>query len=129
MRHGGPSELSRQHTEPGSKARERRLRPGEFDKLKALLSVNRNPWAAPAFELAIETSLRQGALFSLQWEWVDLNNRIIRIPAEARGADNKEGGPRPPLSTRAVNVFRSLAATSEGLEAHLARSSTVCTVR
>lgn len=119
---GLPTPVDNIRKPSGSKARERRLRPGEFEKLKALLSASRNPWVAPAFELAIETSLRQGALFSLHWGWVDLKNRVVRIPAEARGADNKGVPPVLPLSTRAVNVLRNLAATSEGAEARLARS-------
>ncbi len=117
---GLPNPLDNIRKPSGSKARERRLRPGELDKLKAILSVTRNPWIGPAFELAIETSLRHGALFSLRWEWIDLNSRVVRIPAEARGAENKGVPPVLPLSTRAVNVLRSLAATSEGAEARLA---------
>ncbi len=44
----------------GSEARDRRLRPGEFEMVHARLSASGNLWAALAFELAIETSLRQG---------------------------------------------------------------------
>lgn len=106
----------------GSKARDRRLRPGEFEVLKALLAASRNPWAAPAFELAIETSLRQGALFSLRWEWVDLRSRVVRFPAEARGADNKGVPAVLPLSTRAVDVLRHLAAISEDGDVRLMRA-------
>ncbi|WP_255176054.1 hypothetical protein [Bordetella genomosp. 5] len=106
----------------GSKARDRRLRPGEFETLKALLMASRNPWAAPAFELAIETSLRQGALFSLRWEWVDLKSRVVRFPVEARGADNKGVPAVLPLSLRAVDVLRHLAAIFEGGDARLDRA-------
>ncbi len=119
---GLPNPLDNIRKPSGSKARERRLRPGEFDKLKTILSASRNPWVAPAFELAIETSLRQGALFSLQWKWIDLDKRVVRIPAEARGADNKGVPAALPLSTRAINVLRSLAAISEGTEARFKRS-------
>jgi integrase len=73
----------------GSKARDRRLRDGEFETLRGLLSASGNPCAAPAFELAVETSLRQSALFSVRWEWLDLGGRMLRFPPEARGADNK----------------------------------------
>lgn len=96
----------------GSQARDRRLRPGEFEVLHALLSASRNPWAAPAFELAIETSLRQGALFSLQWPWIDLDRRLVRFPPEARGADNKSVPAVLPLSLRAVAVLRHLVMLS-----------------
>jgi integrase len=105
----------------GSKARDRRLRPGEFEKLHGLLSATGNPWAAPAFELAVETSLRQGALFGVQWEWLDLAGRMLRFPTEARGTDNKGMPAVLPLSRRAVTVFRHLAAIAEGLEARLLR--------
>ena len=105
----------------GSKARDRRLRPGEFEKLHGLLSATGNPWAAPAFELAVETSLRQGALFGVQWEWLDLGSRMLRFPSEARGTDNKGVPAVLPLSRRAVTVFRHLAAIAEGSEARLLR--------
>ena len=73
----------------GSRARDRRLRPGEFAAIRARLAESQNPWVAPAFELAIETSLRQGTFFSLCWEWIKLDARMIEFPPEARGADNK----------------------------------------
>lgn len=106
----------------GSNARDRRLRPGEFDTLHVLLSSSGNRWAASAFELAIETSLRQSALFSIRWEWLDLPNRLIKFPPDARGADNKSVPAVLPLSRRAVAVLRYMAAISEGLEERLARS-------
>ncbi|MCS6600307.1 tyrosine-type recombinase/integrase [Burkholderia pseudomallei] len=107
----------------GSHSRDRRLLPMEFEKLHALLLASRNPWAGPAFELAIETSLRQGALLAICWEWVDLRCRLIKFPPEARGAVNKSVPAALPLSRRAIAVFRNLAAIAEGAEARLARSS------
>lgn len=106
----------------GSQARDRRLRSGEFEKLHRLLSASGNRWVAPAFELAIETSLRQSALFSVRWEWLDTDSRLIKFPPDARGADNKGVPAVLPLSSRAINVFRNLAAIAEGAEARLARS-------
>ncbi|WP_103852211.1 tyrosine-type recombinase/integrase [Burkholderia pseudomallei] len=120
---GLPNPLDNIRKPSGSKARDRRLRPGEFDKLKVLLSAGRNPWVAPAFELAIETSLRQGALFSLRWEWIDLMARIIRFPVDARGADNKGVPAVLPLSMRAANILRNLATIAEGDTARLGRAA------
>lgn len=88
--------------------RDRRLEPGEYEKIKAALAAGQNPYAAPAFDLAIETSLRQGTLFGLQWEWVDLDKRLIRIPLTARGAENKGVPAVLPLSSRAHRVLLSL---------------------
>lgn len=53
-----------------SSARDRRREAGEFEKIHAAQKSSGNPFAVPAFELAIETSLRQGTLFGLRWEWV-----------------------------------------------------------
>ena len=52
----------------GSHERDRRLRIGEYELLAAELSKSDNPWARPAFDLAIQTSLRQGMLFALRWD-------------------------------------------------------------
>lgn len=73
----------------GSAARERRLQDGEYEAIRGYLALSGNVYALPAFDLAIETSLRQGMLFAIQWEWVDLNARLIRIPAAWRRAGNK----------------------------------------
>ena len=113
---GLPNPLDNIRKPSGSKARDRRLRLGEFDKLHTLLSASGNPWAAPAFELAIETSLRQGTLFSLKWEWVDLRSRLVTFPPEARGTVNKGVPNVLPLSLRAVAVLRKLAAIAQGSE-------------
>lgn len=91
-----------------SSSRDRRLEPGEYDKIKASLAESGNVFAAAAFDLAIETSLRQGTLFSLQWEWVDLPKRLVRIPLSARGAENKGVPAALPLSSRAHQVLLSL---------------------
>lgn len=61
----------------GSKERDRRLVGSEYERISAALSASGNHWAAPAFDLAIETSLRQGVLVQLRWEWVDLQRRVI----------------------------------------------------
>ncbi|WP_027793200.1 site-specific integrase [Paraburkholderia acidipaludis] len=102
----------------GSQARERILEPGEFEKLHARLSASENPWAAPAFELAILTTLRAGTLFALEWPWINLAKRLIEIPPHARGTANKGVPARLPLSLRAVSVFRYLAALHQPTRIH-----------
>lgn len=91
-----------------STARERRLEYGEYEKIRNALAASGNPFVAPAFDLAIETSLRQGTLFCLQWEWVDLQNRMIRIPLSARGVENKGVSAVLPLSSKAHFILCSL---------------------
>ena len=92
----------------GSKARERRLLPGEYEKILTQLRSSPNFFAAAAFQLAIETSLRQGALFKIRWEWIRLEERLIYIPKNERGAENKGVPPILPLSTRAISALHEL---------------------
>jgi integrase len=98
----------------GSRARDRRLRPGEYERIYAVLRSGGNRYAADAFELAIETSLRQGTLFKLRWEWIDLSARMLRVPPDARGPDNKGVPAVMPLSSRTVAVLYTLHPKDDG---------------
>ena len=98
----------------GSRERDRRLRPGEYDRIAEALSSSGNACAGQAFDLAIETSLRQGMLVQLRWEWLDLGRQIITIPVEFRRHGNKGVPAVLPLSLRAVAVLKSLPNSSVG---------------
>ena len=112
------SDVSRPKAPPG---RDRRLQPGEEERLLAALqaverdehgryiSSTRNAWVLPLVMLAIETAMRRGELLSLRWEHVDLARRTAHLP------DTKNGEPRTvPLSSRAVAVLTSLARSIDG---------------
>lgn len=100
---------------PGSStARNRRLLPGEYDRIHASLSSSGNPYVMPAFVLAIETSLRQKMLFELRWDWIDFNRRIIEIPIEFRNKGNKGVPVAAPLSSRALAVLRAMPRAISG---------------
>lgn len=98
----------------GSKERDRRLNPGEYDLIHGSLSRSENPYAAPAFDLAIETSLRQGMLHELCWEWVDFDKRVIHIPQRYRTKGNKGVPVAVPLSTKAISVLRTMPRAISG---------------
>lgn len=98
----------------GSRERDRRLRTGEYERIQKSLANCENPYALPAFELAIETSLRQGMLFELRWEWVDLNARVIRIPTDYRQKANKGVPVALPLSSHAISVLKSMPRALSG---------------
>jgi integrase len=92
----------------GSRARSRRLEVGEYDLILGQLKASGNPYAACAFDLAIETSLRQGILFKLRWEWVDLSARMVSFPAELLETSNKGVPAILPLSRHAVSALHSI---------------------
>lgn len=98
----------------GSRERDRRLKEGEYDRISQALEVTANPCARQAFDLAIETSLRQGMLVQLQWEWVDLAKQTVAIPSSFRRHGNKGVPAVLPLSLRAVAVLKSLPPATGG---------------
>lgn len=84
-------------------ARERRLEKGEEKKLLAALDESRSAYLKPAVLLALETAMRRGELLALQWEDIDLRQRVAHL------SDTKNGTARDvPLSTAAVAVLKKL---------------------
>lgn len=110
----------------GSNERDRRLREGEYAALAEALSESENTWVRPAFDLAIETSLRQGMLLALRWEWIDLSRQVIWIPAEFRRHGNKGVPPALPLSQKAVAVLRGLPRSMDGRVFATSQNAIVC---
>ncbi|MCS6944012.1 MAG: site-specific integrase [Sutterellaceae bacterium] len=106
--------------------RDRRLLPGEYERLRQALADCGNPWMLPAFELAIETGLRQAMLLSLRWDWVDLQRRIITIPAPFRAVGNKGVPAHVPLSPKAVNVIAGLPRSIDGRLLPLTQNALLC---
>jgi integrase len=84
-------------------ARDRRLRPGEYERLKIALRTTRNPLVAPVVEFAIHTAMRRGEILALRWEQVNWQQRTAYI------ADSKTGVPRTiPLLDTALAVLQNL---------------------
>lgn len=84
-------------------ARDRRLGPGEYERLKVALQRSRNPLVAHAVEFAIHTAMRRGEILALRWEQVNWQQRTAYI------ADSKTGVPRTiPLLDCALAVLQRL---------------------
>jgi integrase len=83
--------------------RERRLAPGEFERLLEAAQRSRISYLIPVLRLALETAMRRGDLLGIKADHVDLQNRSLLIP------DSKNGQPRQiPLSVEAVQVLRPI---------------------
>ena len=94
---------------PQGRPRNRRLQGDEEQQLLAACHRARNPWLVHFVALAIETGMRRGELFALQWSNVDFERRIAFLPI------TKSGDSRGvPLSSRAVSTLRGLAGWSSG---------------
>ncbi|SKA16666.1 integrase [Consotaella salsifontis] len=102
-----PCRLIRRPSPP--RGRNRRLQPGEEQRLLDAANSGRNPWIRPLIILALETAMRQGELLSLTWENVDLEKRIAHLPMTKNGEERDV-----PLSQRATEILRQLKGERTG---------------
>lgn len=93
----------------GSKERDRRLLPGEWERLTAALDQCRNASIRPVAEFALATAMRQSEILGLDWSRIDLERRTAYIP------DTKNGTSRTvPLSPAALAILRALPRSLDG---------------
>ena len=84
-------------------ARERRLEPGEYERLLDSMKKCRSIYASALFELAVETAARRGELLKLDWRDVDFVDNTATL------RDTKNGESRSiPLSPYACDVLQKI---------------------
>ena len=111
---GNPVRDVRKPAKP--RARDRRLRAGEYDHLLAAASRARAPGVRQIIVLAVETSMRLGELLALRWEHIDLRRQTAHLPVTKNGESRTIA-----LSTAAVaalKVLQSDAATPSSKDDH-----------
>jgi integrase len=82
--------------------RERRLRPGEFERLLEAARTCRNPLIGPIVRVAVETAMRRSEILSVTAEALELKNRCLVI------GRTKNGDPRTiPLSSAAIDILQT----------------------
>ena len=77
--------------------RERRLRDGEFERLKIAAEKSRSWYLWPVVVLAIETAMRRDEILGLRWKHIDLNKKTVFLPMTKNGSSRWV-----PLSNNAV---------------------------
>jgi integrase len=106
----GANPVRVQDREPERK-RERNLTDSEIQSLgKALLAAETpekdsdalSPHALAAIRLALLTGMRKGEILALKWEWVDLEEKVVRIPSESHKTGGKTGKDRVVLLCEAA---------------------------
>ena len=79
----------------------------EYDEAQPITTIRQE--IAVAFLLALETAMRRGELWGLDWKYVYLDRRFVHLP------DTKNGTKRDvALSARAVELFKKLGAAETG---------------
>lgn len=90
--------------------RERRLRPGEEDKILWAAKACRNPLIRSIVRLALETAMRRGEILAIKQQHVDFEARMLVIP------DAKNGYTETiPISDEAAALLRSCLGPNERL--------------
>lgn len=97
-------------------ARDRRISESEIAAILEALGYDENApirlachEAAIAFLLALETAMRQGEIFGLRWEHINLERKFLHLP------DTKNGSKRDvPLSKEAVRLLERLDPRGNG---------------
>ena len=80
--------------------RERRLQPGELERILSAASATRTKHLSEIILFAIETGMRRGEIVSIRWRDVDLQRRSVRL------TQTKNGHPRAiPLSKAAMGLL------------------------
>ena len=95
--------------------RNRRLEPGEWERIKPALAACASKFPLAAAEFAIETAARHSEIASLVWQEVDLEKKTARLRG-VNGGKTKNGDPYRdiPLSNGAVAILSGLPKAIKG---------------
>jgi integrase len=91
------------------RGRERRLQPGEEERLLAYCDAGEHILLKAFIVLAVETAMRRGEIADLSWQDINMNSRLAYLNETKNGTSRVV-----PLSTRAVLALRSLPLESQG---------------
>jgi len=90
-------------------SRDRRLLPGEEERVLHECQACQNPWIAPCVRLAIETAMRRSEILKMAWSDMDCEKRTLHI------SETKTGYPRTiPLTEEAVQLLKCLPRYMDG---------------
>ena len=89
--------------------RDRRLEPGEFEKIKSACGLDPNPWIGAVFVILLETGMRLGELLNLKRK--QIVNGMVHL---REGETTTDSARSIPLSSRAKAAVASLPACIDG---------------
>ena len=78
----------------GSKQRDRRLEPGEYE---LLMDASEGHWLAPAIDIAIESGMRQSEIHRLKWSDIDKDAEVIHLWRKDKHAEGGRSKYKIPL--------------------------------
>ena len=94
---------------PEGKSRDRRILPEEEKRILEECDLSANKYVGLIYRFAIETTMRQGEIFSLTWQNIDFKNKVALLE------DTKNGDSRSvALSNKAIAVLNTLEKKTRG---------------
>lgn len=78
----------------GSKQRDRRLEPGEYD---SLMKESEGDWLSAAIDIAIESAMRQSEIHRLKWSDIDEDAEVIHLWRKDKHAEGGRSKHKIPL--------------------------------
>ena len=87
-------ELKKKKVIMGSKRRDRRLAPGEYD---ALMEASGDHWIGTAIDIAVESAMRQGEIHRLKWSDIDEDAGIIHLKRKNKKAEGGRSEEKIPI--------------------------------
>jgi integrase len=94
--------------------RERRLRPGEEERLMQSAKQTRGGYMRHIIILALETAMRQAELVNLKWEFVDIKKRRIQLVVSKDFSTKSDKNRVIPLSNVACQVLADIGEKATG---------------
>jgi integrase len=89
---------------------DRRLRPGEFERLMKAAAAYRNPTITSIIQLAIATGMRRGEILSIEQKHINFSKRTLVIPLSKNGHSRTI-----PLSLEAIAALSARHPSGERL--------------
>lgn len=87
-------ELHKKKIIMGSKRRDRRLAPGEYD---ALMEASGDHWIGTAIDIAVESAMRQGEIHRLKWSDIDEEAGVIHLKRKNKKAEGGRSEEKIPI--------------------------------
>ena len=88
--------------------RERRLKPGEYERLKRASSETKVWYLWPIIDFAIETGMRRSEILNMKWEHIGIDNQRILLPLTKNGSSRWV-----PLTKKAMDILDQAPRTTD----------------
>ena len=87
---------------------ERRLKQGEYEKLKKASSETKVWYLWPIFDFTIETGMRRSEILNMKWEHLGLDKKRVLLPMTKNGSSRWV-----PLSDKAIKILKDIPRSTD----------------